>query len=451
MKILFTDYTFTASAQDITLNTTESISLENVLLITNVTSGSIIYNFSNPAQGGTISNNVLHLDYNTGEMSDLDALQIYLDLPRAQDIRITNSGGIVNTKQLSTQVSGSDVALVTNTVIHGKTTAGGGAYVDVKVTPSGALTTETTVESSALPIGASTLAEQQSQTDVLGATSDAAVDTDTTGTLSGKLRGLVKIFSSLLNSVTNYISTNIKSIGGTAIDTNSGNKSAGTQRVVLATDQPNLTTPLNTNVTSRVASTPNNTANVSVFGLASTAASSVAISSAVNVNGKVSGVFHVRFGRRSATAAGAGVNIRIEGSYATSGDNTWNPLAIFTTNFAACEAEAVSGTVSAGTNVITVASTTNLTAGDVIFIDNSTIGNSEWGRIKSIVTNTSVTIEDNLVNAQTGSTLYDSAEIYNAAKINFDGIVRIRVVADGSLFTQAFALEVKMVTCDSIV
>jgi hypothetical protein len=34
-------------------------------------------------------------------------------------------------------------------------------------------------------------------------------------------------------------------IGGTAIDTNSGNKSAGTQRVVVATDQPNLTTPLN--------------------------------------------------------------------------------------------------------------------------------------------------------------------------------------------------------------
>jgi len=36
-------------------------------------------------------------------------------------------------------------------------------------------------------------------------------------------------------------------IAGTAVDTNSGNKSAGTQRVVIATDQPNLTTALNTN------------------------------------------------------------------------------------------------------------------------------------------------------------------------------------------------------------
>jgi hypothetical protein len=32
------------------------------------------------------------------------------------------------------------------------------------------------------------------------------------------------------------------------VDTNSGNKSASTPRVVLATDQPNLTTPLNANV-----------------------------------------------------------------------------------------------------------------------------------------------------------------------------------------------------------
>jgi hypothetical protein len=34
------------------------------------------------------------------------------------------------------------------------------------------------------------------------------------------------------------LSENLTQLGGTAIDTNSGNKSAGTQRVVLATDQP---------------------------------------------------------------------------------------------------------------------------------------------------------------------------------------------------------------------
>lgn len=40
-------------------------------------------------------------------------------------------------------------------------------------------------------------------------------------------------------------STNVTKLGGTAIDTNSGNKSAGTLRAVIATDQPNLTTDLN--------------------------------------------------------------------------------------------------------------------------------------------------------------------------------------------------------------
>lgn len=39
-------------------------------------------------------------------------------------------------------------------------------------------------------------------------------------------------------------STNLGKVGGTATDTNSGNKSAGTQRVVLATDQPQLTNAL---------------------------------------------------------------------------------------------------------------------------------------------------------------------------------------------------------------
>ncbi len=43
--------------------------------------------------------------------------------------------------------------------------------------------------------------------------------------------------------------SDMTSIGGTAVDTNSGVKSAGTIRQVIATDQPNLTTPLNVRLT----------------------------------------------------------------------------------------------------------------------------------------------------------------------------------------------------------
>ena len=196
--------------------------------------------------------------------------------------------------------------------------------------------------------------------------------------------------------------------------------------------------------------TPTKTVQTDLLAIQSVAASSVAISSAFDMSGKLEGgLIQVRFGRRSATAAGAGVNIRLESSSATSGNNTWFPFAVLTTNFAAAEAEAVSGTVSSGTNVITVASTTNLTAADVIFIDNGTIANSEWGRVKSISTNVSVTIEDNLVNAQTGATIYDSAEIFPPVQVPKHA-VRIRAVADGASFGQAFAIHVALITYDSV-
>lgn len=192
------------------------------------------------------------------------------------------------------------------------------------------------------------------------------------------------------------------------------------------------------------------TAGTSVLSLQSNAASTVLISSAQDVSTKLAAMIYVWFGRRSATAAGAGCNIRIEGSAESSGDKSWAPLATFTTTFAACEAEAVSGTVNSGQKVITVASTTNLVIGDIIYIDNGTIGNSEWHRIKSIVTNTSVTVEDDLANAQTSSTIYDSAEIFTPVQLDLSAISRLRIVVDGASFTQAHAVKVLMVTGDSI-
>jgi len=71
-------------------------------------------------------------------------------------------------------------------------------------------------------------------------------------------------------------------LNGTTIDTNSGTKSAGTQRIVIATDQPNLTTPLN--VTASAGTNLNTSAlAVETGGNLATLASAVA-SSKVNVN-----------------------------------------------------------------------------------------------------------------------------------------------------------------------
>jgi len=186
-----------------------------------------------------------------------------------------------------------------------------------------------------------------------------------------------------------------------------------------------------------------------LLAIQSVAANSVLISSAFDMSTRVGGLLFLRFGRRSASAAGASVNIRCEASHASSGDNSWYPFAVWSTSFAACEGEAVTGTVAAGQKVITVASTANLTAGDLIFIDNGTIANSEWARIKSIVSNTSVTVEDDLVNAATGATIYDGAEIFPPVIVP-DAAYRIRAVIDGSGFTQAFAINANLTTIDSI-
>lgn len=79
MKKLITNYTFDASAKQVTFTDYATISLEQVLLITNVTDNVIIYNFA--STGGTVATNVLTLDYNTTSMDDTDDLQIFYDDP----------------------------------------------------------------------------------------------------------------------------------------------------------------------------------------------------------------------------------------------------------------------------------------------------------------------------------------------------------------------------------
>jgi hypothetical protein len=58
------------------------------------------------------------------------------------------------------------------------------------------------------------------------------------------ISGTVAVTQSGAWSLAAHQSTNVDQLNGSAIDTNSGNKSAGTQRVVLATDQPQLTNAL---------------------------------------------------------------------------------------------------------------------------------------------------------------------------------------------------------------
>lgn len=80
MKSLITDYIFDPVNKAIVFTGYEKINLERVLIITNVKTNIIIYNFASPSSGGkVVNNNVLKLNYDTSTMNSTDPLQIYYD------------------------------------------------------------------------------------------------------------------------------------------------------------------------------------------------------------------------------------------------------------------------------------------------------------------------------------------------------------------------------------
>lgn len=79
MKELVTTYVFSASANTVT--STSFSSLESILLITNVSRNTILYNFADNTLGGSLVGNVLTLIKDCSSMSDSDLLQIFIDTP----------------------------------------------------------------------------------------------------------------------------------------------------------------------------------------------------------------------------------------------------------------------------------------------------------------------------------------------------------------------------------
>lgn len=79
MKIKLDNYTFNPVAKTVTFTDYASLDLSDIILITNVTDGTIIFNFAAPTLVGSVAANVLTLNYDTSAMSSTDRLAIYLD------------------------------------------------------------------------------------------------------------------------------------------------------------------------------------------------------------------------------------------------------------------------------------------------------------------------------------------------------------------------------------
>jgi hypothetical protein len=106
----FGSYTFNPATRQITLTTglTSYLTQEQVLLITNVTDGILIYSFADTSIGGTIASDVITLTYDTSSMSSSDRLQIYIDvIDNSEDLlklvkrqtKLMESLGVVDTAQ----------------------------------------------------------------------------------------------------------------------------------------------------------------------------------------------------------------------------------------------------------------------------------------------------------------------------------------------------------------
>jgi hypothetical protein len=181
--------------------------------------------------------------------------------------------------------------------------------------------------------------------------------------------------------------------------------------------------------------------NVQVAALANLAASAQVISAAIDVSSLISLRLFIRFGRNSATNFTNSPSFRWDVSYKSTGP-PWLELYRMTPVLgSSLKAQAVNGICAAGQNVIPLASTTNLQIGDLIYVKSTTIANSEFCRITAITANVSITVEENLVNAQTGSTVYRGAEIFVSPPIDVSSLGSLRLVADNANNANALDYE----------
>lgn len=83
MKILvgvdLGSYSFNAAAKTVTITGLNALTLDQILLITNVTRQEVIYQFNNSNKGGTIAGNIVTLEYDTTAHNNADALQIWVE------------------------------------------------------------------------------------------------------------------------------------------------------------------------------------------------------------------------------------------------------------------------------------------------------------------------------------------------------------------------------------
>jgi hypothetical protein len=95
-------YTFNKVSKTITFSGF-NCSLDGLLMVTDVTNNTIIYQFNDPAKGGSLVNNTLTLDYDTNVVafSNNDNLQIFYWSEAPQGVTLSEIDSLITRRDLS--------------------------------------------------------------------------------------------------------------------------------------------------------------------------------------------------------------------------------------------------------------------------------------------------------------------------------------------------------------
>ena len=149
-----------------------------------------------------------------------------------------------------------------------------------------------------------------------------------------------------------------------------------------------------------------------------------------DVSGYLEGLVTVKVANVETTANATGVMVWIQGSFDTSGDDGWFDLETFSGSTTAAETEALTATEPVGETTLAMASTTNLTVGDWIYVaDAGTVADGEWHKITKVTTNTSIGIDYGLaVQKDSADSVYTEADIFKLHLFSLGGLKRINVL-----------------------
>ncbi len=190
------------------------------------------------------------------------------------------------------------------------------------------------------------------------------------------------------------------------------------------------------------------TPGTSLISLASISNNAISLSSAQDVSTKFAATFGIRIGRTVVTALTNPVLAYIQGSMKSSGNDTWENIASFTSGVATSITSALAGSGNgAGVSALTATGSSSIVDASRVFILNGTPANSEFGRTAH-VSGTTINLWDGVTNSQNSSNVFDQAEEF-VATIDLTAWTRVRVVVFNNSGQTVYA-DAYMITGDSI-